>query len=901
MQKYFSNSFDINKKKNAFQNDRWSINKQEYDGEDEVDLEGDDFFFPKQDSPKKKQKKQPKRTSDGSPKDRAIDLMCQSLQTQRYGSSAESFASSICSTCTDTSGGADSNDENDMAGGVIGNLLSTSTMSSSTSWKREGSFLESYMNKTKNSLSPPNEHRLAKSVPTTSVNKKNKKPDLAIVAGSEKQKKKWFNKFDSDESESDSDASALDASPIPKADNPSQFTLEIPNSRSIEPPSDSTSEPPPFTPASAPKSSIDVLFDSFTPSDTSEPSTISIPAHPTPSTDKSEKQYKQSALTIFLLQHVCRQYNPDPEFFEKISRQLFEKGYLDDERFLNWEHLKMACKTVMVDVIKNWPINMENGISDVDRRSHLKRSESVGSFMHGLTKSTYNQRSAQPESSCVAYTENQLTNRLPFFDYMFYSPSRYKSDFLSKQVIGKGAFGAVFRARHRIDGNEYAIKKVKFSFRNASELERAYKRVVREVQSLAALDHQNIVRYNQAWFEPCRKGTNDSNELPLADEDQTRSEFTTMSQNASSQGLQFDYEERSRKSNDEHNITFESFYPSKEGQIVTDDVFNKRHSFGLRTENSELGNELPPSPVNMSYLEYALKNNQAAPKSPREEDREAKWRTEVRTLFDEMFNEENRKFEMLLFIQMQLCQRTTLEDWLWSEERVQHRKVDLVAATSYFRQIVEALVHIHEKQLIHRDLKPPNIFLSSDGVVKIGDFGLAKFINETIGKQQQKDEQMAVALVDNAKRSASKSSSHTSGVGTYLYASPEQLADSHYDTRSDIFSLGIILFEMLHPVATKSERAHLLSDLRRGMIPEHMRRMYPKQMDLIKRCINDKCAARPTAKEVLNAVDDFDEIRNAKADVTNEKAQMQEQIRAQQEMILKLQQELAALRQINNK
>jgi translation initiation factor 2-alpha kinase 1 len=503
----------------------------------------------------------------------------------------------------------------------------------------------------------------------------------------------------------------------------------------------------------------------------------------------------------------------------------------------------------------------------------MKRSESLGSFngrdLHQLSE--------------LASCNGNLSSQLPFFDYMFYSPSRFRADFLSKLLIGKGAFGVVYRSRHRIDGNEYALKKIKFSFRNATELERAYTRVVREVRSLAALDHPNIVRYNQAWFEPCRKDTTEGDDLPLLEDDQTHTDATLATK---SEGLQFGYDEPSM---DHHNITFESFYPSREGVVAADDIFSKKETLSPPGCGSNVYNDLPPSPVNMSYLEYALKNK--SPQTPtKEKERESqlgKDMANMRNIFTEMFNEENRKFEMALFIQMQLCQQRTLEDWLWSDERVKSKKVNLAEACGYFKQIVGAMSHVHDKNLIHRDLKPPNIFLSTDGVIKIGDFGLAKFVNDTI----QSPKTIAIAVMDYE----SSNSSHTSGVGTYLYASPEQLADSQYDARSDIFSLGVILFEMLHPVSTKSERAYILSDLRRGKVPDDMMTKYPKQMELVKRCVNEKCAARPTAREVLEAVTNFDEILPDNKQL-DEKAKMQEQIMQQQETILKLQQELAALK-----
>jgi hypothetical protein len=302
MHKYSSNSIEINRK-----NER-----NKFIDDSEIDLEDDDFFFPKQASPKKISTP-PKKTFGKSlhEKDQAIDRMCKSL-SQKYGS-MDSYASSYSSTVTDTS--IDSN-EDDMPGDVIGNLMSTSTMSGS-SWKRET--VDPFA-----TLSPPKMDLKPHSLPTKGFAKK---PSTLFT---EKKKKDWFKKpvhsddEDSDDAATDSGDEGLDASPRSHKD----FAIEIPRA----PQGTTTFDVPPSTPASAPKST----FDNMTAPD-----------------EKEEKKDKKSALTVFLLQHVCRQYNPDPAFFEKMCKQLYETGYLDDDRFLTLEQLKQSCKSIMVDVIKN--------------------------------------------------------------------------------------------------------------------------------------------------------------------------------------------------------------------------------------------------------------------------------------------------------------------------------------------------------------------------------------------------------------------------------------------------------------------------------------------------------------------------------------------------------------------
>ena len=76
--------------------------------------------------------------------------------------------------------------------------------------------------------------------------------------------------------------------------------------------------------------------------------------------------------------------------------------------------------------------------------------------------------------------------------------SRYANDFEELDKIGEGGFGEVYKARHRIDGNIYAIKKIKLQSKPNSE---ENKRIRREVTYLSALNNQYIVRYFQTWVE----------------------------------------------------------------------------------------------------------------------------------------------------------------------------------------------------------------------------------------------------------------------------------------------------------------------------------------------------------------------------------------------------------------
>ena len=116
--------------------------------------------------------------------------------------------------------------------------------------------------------------------------------------------------------------------------------------------------------------------------------------------------------------------------------------------------------------------------------------------------------------------------------------------------------------------------------------------------------------------------------------------------------------------------------------------------------------------------------------------------------------------------------------------------------------IAEGMSAAHSKGIIHRDLKPENIFLCSDGRIKILDFGLVHW-NPKVNV-----EQMSSASTQHPPTEV------TSLMGTVPYMSPEQLSGSKIDSRTDIFSFGCILYEMIsgtHPFLRKT-----FMDVRRG-------------------------------------------------------------------------------------
>ncbi|MBP1727439.1 MAG: serine/threonine protein kinase, partial [Deltaproteobacteria bacterium] len=123
------------------------------------------------------------------------------------------------------------------------------------------------------------------------------------------------------------------------------------------------------------------------------------------------------------------------------------------------------------------------------------------------------------------------------------------------------------------------------------------------------------------------------------------------------------------------------------------------------------------------------------------------------------------------------------------DQRIGHRGLRLNDALKYAVQIADALAKAHSAGIVHRDLKPTNIMVNEDGVVKVLDFGLAKLTEWVQG-----DQFASTATVDDEGRPITEEGVI---VGTVSYMSPEQAEGKKVDARSDIFSLGSVLYEMV--------------------------------------------------------------------------------------------------------
>ncbi|XP_058013567.1 eukaryotic translation initiation factor 2-alpha kinase 1 isoform X1 [Ahaetulla prasina] len=409
--------------------------------------------------------------------------------------------------------------------------------------------------------------------------------------------------------------------------------------------------------------------------------------------------------------------------------------------------------------------------------------------------------------------------------------SRYINEFDEISRLGKGGYGTVYKVRNKLDGQFYAIKKILIK----KATKRDCMKVLREVKVLAQLQHPNIVGYHTAWMEHVQPA-------------------------GPKGGLVVDLPSLKTSSEPEYSKDQSSIQEMEDSSIIFANQ-TPEDSFG-RNSNGSKGNSctLPPGTYgggSDSDTSNESRDNGNRASLLRRCDENGDHANANDSCSDEDSEKEissprpcTTEYHLMLHIQMQLCE-TSLCDWIAARNDVCLRATD--ASNPYhhiekhwtlkiFQELLEGVYYIHTNGVMHRDIKPRNIFLQGPNHhVKIGDFGLA--CRDII-------EEDTIQLLSAENNYAFI---HTSGVGTCLYASPEQLQGSHYDFKSDMYSLGVILFELFQPFGTEMERTKVLMGLRRGNLPLTFCGKWPIQARYVKLLTSDASSRRPTALQLLES------------------------------------------------
>ncbi|TMW60992.1 hypothetical protein Poli38472_014453 [Pythium oligandrum] len=505
------------------------------------------------------------------------------------------------------------------------------------------------------------------------------------------------------------------------------------------------------------------------------------------------------------------------------------------------------------------------GGSESDSESTVNSNNQFGetTSSSGSTAEHSNRRKDSNASSSSSSTPNDAEVLFPFV-----CQSRFTNEFLELSALGKGGFGQVMLAENRLDGRKYAIKRVGLHLKNQTS--KTLQKFLREVKILALLDHPNIVRYYQAWLEKVEEGVAQSRTVSSMEASSVMTSEAQM-RNYSMSNLLAPISEMEFSDN-RRSLQFYS-----NASFGDDDG-----GFDWERNSSDGTEDVHP------WTEEEL----TVPKQGRGTDRLVKQRGKRSNGSDGHGDADNHdedsscysidNCDHWLYIQMQYCAGRNLGDYL----ALPTRPMQLAKLFKIFTQIASAIAHVHSCGLIHRDLKPANIFVAdTDGdSIKLGDFGLSRYAaNVNLATQTVEEQSVSNVLMNNghmlstskwsvSMSNMSESNDITAGVGTYLYASPEQVAGKKYDAKTDMYSLGMILFELCHErFTTTMERYIALRSARERNFPPEFpwRKKCPEIMEMLERLLHPDPMVRPDACEVVQWSQELYEMSLAQQSSSN--------------------------------
>ncbi|KRZ59455.1 Serine/threonine-protein kinase GCN2 [Trichinella nativa] len=381
--------------------------------------------------------------------------------------------------------------------------------------------------------------------------------------------------------------------------------------------------------------------------------------------------------------------------------------------------------------------------------------------------------------------------------------SRYKIDFVEICQLGKGGFGQVVKALNKLDDQVYAVKKIEFSVLSPEQC----LKLLGEVRFLARLNHPNVVRYHCAWLEFDPQAVES---LPTSPESLKIRELQDVSPTT----------------------------------LTTNDDDNKRGTFSPTSSSLRL-----PRSRSSPEIVFASTSGQSFPpklleNSPSQAS--CSLSTSSSSSKSSSLSCSAESSEALFANGIVLLDIERLD----GRTQCGASPFDLVNADVneiILRQLVEAIQYIHSQNVMHRDLKPSNVFLSGQKPqVLLGDFGLAcQFLSPEIWSEQENNNFTKV------EQQPQPTKQHSKAIGTSLYASPEQLKLSTYDNKTDMYSFGIIVYEMYFPFQTAMERAVHIGRLRQQSIAEDFQQKWPA--GIVSQLIQQQPALRPSAAELIRS------------------------------------------------
>ncbi|EAT85710.2 hypothetical protein HBH56_034490 [Parastagonospora nodorum] len=538
------------------------------------------------------------------------------------------------------------------------------------------------------------------------------------------------------------------------------------------------------------------------------------------------------------------------EAYQEIARQI--SNNVDD--------------TYAGEEMRNHRATAQEGISKLTR-NNLSRLVAVpegAAFSQALASRARNGLSMdlprQPSTGFDILSGIHAPTELQLRGYPGLQTDRYAREFSELGIVGKGGYGKVFKAKHKLDGSFYAVKRIpvspaklaKIQHHGSEELEN----MLQEVRSLARFDHTNVVRYHNAWLEFTTAPIDEtivptstllredrllenvavtSAELPSRDELHTNIDDLFLS-------------DPFERANDSYGdgIVFETSDTGAHADSAKSEAEHMSYKAQLRKSSrrkARRGSQASQATIaTISSTKSRMSAVEDVDEEEEEEDVEMIPRSHMHytsEVTESMVTQSDAPDRLIplrhvgpmltLNVQMSLCE-TNLAAFL-SADRSNTDSLPIgrhcfhpCLSLELFLNIISGVEYLHAQGVVHRDLKPANVFLSLSSArhppygsvdlstckvcpkrgclhitPRIGDFGLVAALDDSC---------LDIGAISKP-------------VGTEFYRPDTSL---RINEKLDVFALGVMGFEMLEAFGTRMERAAALADLRRGKFPDDFSR-----------------------------------------------------------------------------
>ena len=468
----------------------------------------------------------------------------------------------------------------------------------------------------------------------------------------------------------------------------------------------------------------------------------------------------------------------------------------------------------------------------------------------------------------------------------FDDTGRFQNNFKGVEFVGRGGFGCVFKATHKLDDCVYAVKIIKINIKYNEDFLKM--KELQEIKIMKKVVNKNIVRYITCWFEFNFSNSSKKLRALSMDEKFNNNEYNNNNSKKeskksnkinnfmitplesidsdSNEENNFINKENTKKSNkhkssviwddeeSESNLESESNEKSESNNIESkNNSENQEESdendFKLNIEEFESSEDENCLKYDKNYISSSKKNNiysniksESSSSSEKFDENSLKKKLSYdknnnnnniynknynnRKNSSDKINDNNKSYPVYFYMQMDYCSGCPLNYYLANRKNIPCKKL----TTYMFYQMCNGVEKLHNKKIMHRDLKPGNIFLTEKYKIKIGDFGLAlEFKNYEFNNE----------------------------AGTFLYQSPEQKNGQPYNQKVDIYALGVIFVELVSKFNTEFERRTTLDNLSKGIFPENLVKNKGHEINLVKKMVESNPIKRLNITQLMNDEDFF--------------------------------------------